>query len=166
MIYAESATSFGNRIGALGVVVCYGAAACVLRGPLEIDLGLRRRRDVVRYVLVSATAATAATIIGVACLIADHGITWSEYKASALGWFLGDAIGLLSIAPFLLVHVLPYIRNCLLPRSIPLYPGRAPSPQKKPNLAALAETCAQIPTIMTVLRMMFGSEDARCSYFI
>src|SRR5258706_4751279 len=114
---------------------------------------------------MSARAATAATIIGVACLIADHSITWSEYKASALGWFLGDAIGLLGIAPFLLVHVLPYIRNWLLPRSSPLDPSSAPSPGKKPSLAALAESCGQIATIMAVLWMMFGSEDSRYSYF-
>ncbi|HKB98548.1 MAG TPA: diguanylate cyclase [Terriglobales bacterium] len=165
IVYSQSALSFSNTAGAVGVAVCYGAAACVLRGPLEIDLGLRRRRDVVRYVLVSATAATAATIIGVACLITDHSITWSEYKASALGWFLGDAIGLLGIAPFLLVHVLPYIRNWLLPRSSPLDPSSAPSPGKKPSLAALAESCGQIATIMAVLWMMFGSEDSRYSYF-
>jgi hypothetical protein len=91
IVYAQAAMSFGNTIGAVGIAVCYGAATYVLRGPLQIDLGLRRRRDVVRCVLVSATAATAATIIGVSCLIADHSITWSEYKASALGWFLGGA---------------------------------------------------------------------------
>ena len=115
VIYAQPATSFSSTIGAVGIAVCYGAAAYVLRGPLQIDLGLRRRRDVVRYVLVSATAATGATIIGVACLIADHGITWGEYKSSALGWFLGDAIGLVGIAPFLLVHVFPHVRNWLTP---------------------------------------------------
>src|ERR1700688_4221590 len=98
-IYAQPVMSFGGMVDAVGVAVCYGVAAYVLRGPLQIDLGLRRRRDVVRYVLVSATAAAGATIIGVACLIADHSITWGEYKSSALGWFLGDTIGLVGIAP-------------------------------------------------------------------
>ena len=78
IIYAQPATSFSSTVGAVGIAVFYGAAAYVLRGPLQIDLGLRRRRDVVRYVLVSATAATGATIIGVACLIGDHGITWGN----------------------------------------------------------------------------------------
>ena len=68
------------RSDRVGIATCYGLAAYVLRGPLQIDLGLRRRRDVVRYVLVSATAATGATIIGVACLIADHSISRSEYQ--------------------------------------------------------------------------------------
>jgi hypothetical protein len=78
-------------------------------------LGLRRRWDVVRYVLLSATAAVGASIVGVGCLIADHSIAWSEDKSSGLGWFLGDIIGLVGIAPFLLIHVFPRVRNWLSP---------------------------------------------------
>src|SRR5437868_6530167 len=57
VMYSQAAMSFSNTVGAVGIATVYGAAAYVLRGPLQIDLGLRRRRDVVRYVLVSATAA-------------------------------------------------------------------------------------------------------------
>jgi integral membrane sensor domain MASE1 len=127
VIYGQPVTSFSNTVDAVGIAICYGAAAYVLRGALQIDLGLRRRRDVVRYVLVSATAAAGATIIGVACLIADHSITWGEYKPSALGWFLGDAIGLVGIAPFLLVHVFPHVRNWLSPSPSQFHPARAHS---------------------------------------
>lgn len=125
VVYAQHALSFSNTVSAAGIAVCYGAAAHVLRGPLQIDLGLRRRRDVVRYVSVSAVAATGATIVGVACLIADRSITWGEYKSSALGWLLGDAIGLVGIAPFLLVHVFTHVRNWLSPPpSDSTQPGR------------------------------------------
>ena len=93
-------------------------------------LGLRHRRDVVRYVFVSGVAAAGATIIGVACLIADHSITWHEYSSAAVGWFLGDAIGLVGIAPFLLVHILPHVREWLSPAS-----SEAP-----PNQSAFLET--------------------------
>ena len=143
LIYAQPPMSFSNTVDAAGIAICYGAAAYVLRGPLQIDLGLRRRRDVVRYVLVSATAATGATIIGVACLIADHSIISGEYKSSALGWFLGDAIGLVGIAPFLLVHVFLHVRKWLsltppipaqrehipLERSLPLVRSQKPVPR-------------------------------------
>src|SRR5438309_1267285 len=56
VIYAQPIISFSSTVDAVGVASCYGAAAYVLRGPLKIDLGLRGRRDVVRYVLVSAAA--------------------------------------------------------------------------------------------------------------
>src|SRR6202051_1328194 len=165
VIYAGPVMSFSNTFDAVGVAACYGAAAYVLRGPLQIDLGLRRRRDVVRYVFVSATAAAVATIIGVACLIADHSITWPEYKSSALGWFLGDVIGLVGIAPFLLVHVFPYVRKWLTLG--PSYPHSATTnpPTTTAALASIAETCGQGLTILVVLWVMFGTKDGRYDHF-
>ncbi len=164
-IYAQPLMSFSNTVGAAGIGLCYGAAAYVLRGPLQIDLGLRRRRDVVRYVFVSATAAAGATIFGVACLIADHSIPWSEYKSSARGWFLGDAIGLVGIAPFLLVHIFPHVRNWLSPTSSQIHSTTEHSPETTFTFAALAETCGQVVTILTVLWAMFGTDDRRYNYF-
>ncbi len=165
VIYSQPATSFSNTVAAVGIAVCYGAAAYVLRGTLQIDLGLRRRRDVVRYVLVSATAAAGATIVGVACLVADRSITWGEYKSSALGWFLGDAIGLVGIAPFLLVHVFPHVRNWLSPAASRLHPTKAHSPGTTFTFGALGETCGQIFTILAVLWVMFGTKDGRYDHF-
>jgi diguanylate cyclase (GGDEF)-like protein/PAS domain S-box-containing protein len=163
VIYAQPLMSFSNTFGSVGIAVCYGAAAYVLRGPLQIDLGLRHRRDVVRYVSVSAAAAVVATMIGVAGLIADHNITWGEYKPSALGWFLGDAIGLVGIAPFLLVHVFPHVRNWLSPTPSRLH--SAHSAGTTFTFGGLAETCGQIFTILAVLWVMFGTKDGRYDHF-
>ncbi len=165
IIYAQSAISFSNTVGSVGMATCYGLAAYALRGPLQIDLGLRRRRDVVRYVVVSATAATGATIIGVACLIADHSISRSEYRSSAMGWFLGDAVGLVGIAPFLLVHVFPNIRNWLATNPVPRQPHATHRSGTLPTLASLAETCGQGFTILAVIWLMFGTEDGRYDHF-
>ena len=165
IIYAQSAISFSNTVGSVGMATCYGLAAYALRGPLQIDLGLRRRRDVVRYVVVSATAATGATIIGVACLIADHSISRSEYRSSAMGWFLGDAVGLVGIAPFLLVHVFPNIRNWLATNPVPRQPHATHRSGTLPTLASLAETGGQGFTILAVIWLMFGTEDGRYDHF-
>jgi diguanylate cyclase (GGDEF)-like protein/PAS domain S-box-containing protein len=164
IIYAQPVMSFSSTVDAAGIAVCYGAAAHVLRGPLQIDLGLRRRRDVVRYILLSATAAAGAAIIGVACLIADHSIPWHEYKAAAITWFLGDAIGLVGIAPFLLVHVLPHVRSWLSPEPLQLRPTRTRSRRTSLTLRTLAEVCGQALTIAAVLGVMFGTEDGRYDY--
>jgi len=166
LIYAQSVLSFSNTVDAAGIAVCYGVAAYVLRGPLQIDLGLRRRRDVVRYVFVSATAAAGATIFGVGCLIADHSIPWSEYKSSGLVWFLGDAIGLVGIAPFLLVHVFPYVRNWLSPKPSDLhYAAPTHSPETIFTLGAAIEICGQCLMILAVLGAMFGTKDGRYDNF-
>ena len=164
IVYEQPTRSFSSTLGATGIAICYGAAAYLLRGPLQIDLGLRRRRDVVRYVLVCAGAAATATTVGVACLIADHSIGWGEYKSSALGWFLGDSIGLVGIAPFLLVHVFPHVRNWLVPTPYKPHSPGTHSPQAT-TLGALAETCGQGLTVLGVMWVMFGSKDGRYDHF-
>jgi diguanylate cyclase (GGDEF)-like protein/PAS domain S-box-containing protein len=165
IIYAQPVLSFSTTVDAAGIAICYGTAAYLLRGPVPIDLGLRRRRDVVRYLLVSATAATGATILGVACLLADHSISWREYKSATIGWFLGDAIGLIGIAPFLLIHVMPSVRNWVSAMPSELSPARAHSPGPRLTLTAVTEVCGQTLTIAAVLWVMFGSKDGRYDHF-
>src|ERR1700733_5256401 len=80
VIYGQPVSSFSSTLGVLGTAACYAAAAYLLRGPFKIDLELRRRRDVLRYLFVSLVAAAGATFLGVACLIADHSVRFSEYK--------------------------------------------------------------------------------------
>jgi diguanylate cyclase (GGDEF)-like protein/PAS domain S-box-containing protein len=160
-IYAQSITSFSNTIDAAGLAMSYGVAAYVLRGPLLIDLRLGRRRDVMRYVLVSGTAAVVATIIGVTCLIADHSITWNQYRSAAVQWFLGDAIGLVGIAPFLLIHLFPYVRKWLSPTAAQPQSTGASFPRLTFTFGTLAETCGQILTILAVLWVMFGTKGGR-----
>jgi diguanylate cyclase (GGDEF)-like protein/PAS domain S-box-containing protein len=164
LIYAQPLMSFGNTVGAAGIAICYGGAAYMLRGVLKIDIGLRRRRDVVRYVAISTTAAAAATIIGVACLIADHSIGWSEYKSSAIVWFLGDTIALVGIAPFLLVHIFPNIRDWLSSAPSQIH-SKAYASGRMFTVSAFAESCGQIFIILAVLWVMFGSKDRRYDHF-
>src|SRR5450631_715759 len=155
LIYDQSIVTFSGTIGSLGVAVLYAAAAWVLRGPLKIDLGLRRRRDVVLYVSVTTTAALASTGVGVVCLAADHAIHWSEFWQSASAWFLGDEIGLLGVAPFLLIHVFPWVRRQLSPGSVEAHlqdkhPGTAPS------VWTLVELGGQICALLLSSWMVFG----------
>jgi len=165
VIYAQPVMSFSGTVGSIGSALCYGTAAYVLRVYLRIDLGLRRRRDVVYYVVVSATAAGAATIFGVASLIADHSIAWGEYRSAGLGWFLGDAIGVLGIAPFLLVHLFPHVRSWLSPTRSQLRPTRARFTVPKLTLGGIAETSGQALTIFVVLLIIFGSKGQHYDHF-
>ena len=161
LLYAQPVLSFSGTFGSLGTALFYGVAAYLLRSSLRIDLGLRRRWDVVRYVLLSATAAVGAAIVGVGCLIADHSIAWSEYRSSGLGWFLGDAIGLVGIAPFLLIHVFPRVRNWLSPTFSPMRRSAHP----KFTLTVIAEAFGQALTLFAVLFVIFGFKDDRYDHF-
>jgi diguanylate cyclase (GGDEF)-like protein/PAS domain S-box-containing protein len=157
LIYHQPLLSFGETVGSVGVAACYCTAAYILRGPLQIDLGLRRRQDVVRYVFVNMTAAVVATVIGVACLAADKSIAWSEFWSASWGWFAGDGIGLLGVAPFLLVHVCPWLRKQLSPKTDEV--NRDSKHARNDGIhvdLAVVEAVGQAAAILAILWVMFG----------
>jgi signal transduction histidine kinase/CheY-like chemotaxis protein len=167
LIYKQPLSSLSGTLGAVGVASFYATAAYVLRGPLRIDPGLRRRRDVVLYISVTTVAALASTSLGVACLAADHAIRWSERWPSASLWFLGDEIGLLGVAPFLLIHVFPWIRRRISPRPLEVQLKRQNSRAKASTLWMLVELACQISALLAMLWLMFGPAFGRYElYFL
>jgi signal transduction histidine kinase/DNA-binding response OmpR family regulator len=158
LIYQQPLVSFSGTVGAVSFGALYAAAAYVLRGSVQIDLGLRERRDVVRYVSVTTVAALVSTVIGVACMAAEHSIPWNEYWHSASIWFLGDEIGLLSVAPFLLIYVLPCVRRQLSPGLGELQPKQENLRKGTFNSGAFMEAGAQACILPAVIWVMFGSK--------
>src|SRR5579864_202607 len=157
LIYGQPLTTFSETLGAIGMAGLYGAAAYVLRGPLQIDPGLHRRQDVVRYVSVTTAAAVASTGVGVACLVADHAIRWEEFWPSALIWLLGDEIGLLGVAPFLLIYVFPWVRQQLA-RGPSDHPGKKRSARMQTgSFWPLVEWGSQICALLLSVWIMFGA---------
>jgi diguanylate cyclase (GGDEF)-like protein/PAS domain S-box-containing protein len=112
LLYHQSIRTFGETIGVGLLVFWYGGAAYLLRR-LQVDPTLRRGRDVVRYLFVVMAAALGATVSGVLCLVGDGSIGLKEAWSSATAWFIGDGIGLVGIAPFLLIHALPSVHRWL-----------------------------------------------------
>jgi diguanylate cyclase (GGDEF)-like protein/PAS domain S-box-containing protein len=162
LIYHQPVLHWSETLGAVTFATSYATAALILRGPLQIDVQLSRRRDVVRYVSVTMVAAAVSTLFGVMCLALDHIIGPGEVRSCALRWFFGDAVGLLGIAPFFLVHVLPLARNLM---------ASAPSNRKTEsgfeifNMGANAELLCQAAALVAVLWAMFGLNDARYGQF-
>jgi len=147
--------------------LCYGLAAYVLRGPLKIDSELSRRSDVMKYVIVTICAATGATIIGTLCLVCDRTIDWSEFYISGLHWFLGDMIAVLGIAPFLLIHVLPWTRKRLsleLPDSLAQQDGSYRPEELHFELSEVSETMCQAAVLVAVVWLIFGRTAGRVSF--
>jgi len=166
LIYHQPILSFGGTVGAMGVAVWYGGAAYVLRGPLRIDFRLRRGRDVVRYVFVTMTAASLATLSGVLCLVGDHSISARDFWPAAADWFVGDGIGLVGLAPFLLIHVFPWIRRWL---SLEDDPSESREHHRSRPAArgewALLEAIGQSGSVLAVLWIMFGPRWAHLELF-
>jgi len=165
VFYGQGAVTWSQTIGALGTSVFYAAAAYLLRGPLRIDLGLRRQRDVVLYLATTTAAALVSTAVGVSCLAADHAIRWREFGPASWTWFLGDEVGVLGIAPFLLIHICPRLRIGLQPDSTDLLSWFRSSRQKE-DLWVPVEAVAQVATTVILLWVMFGVESGRLLYLI
>jgi diguanylate cyclase (GGDEF)-like protein/PAS domain S-box-containing protein len=166
VLYHQSVWSFGETLGSVGVAVWYGAAAYLLRGPLRIDLRLRRGRDVVRYVGVTMAAAICATLSGVLCLIGDRSIAPIDFWSSAADWFVGDGIGLLGLAPFLLIHAFPAVRRWLSLQEDP----ESSESDYRPRLAEKnewlgVEAIGQASSVLAVLWVMFGPHWAHLELF-
>jgi len=99
-------------------------------------------------------------VFGVSCLLADHSIQWHDRMPSAMGWFLGDMIGLIGVAPFLLVHVLPGVRQWISP----LLHARVVRKTTSSG-GFLLEICGQVLATLFVLWVMFGTADGRYDHF-
>jgi diguanylate cyclase (GGDEF)-like protein/PAS domain S-box-containing protein len=159
LIYHQPVLSWSGTLGALSTAGFYAAAAYLLRGPLQIDIGMKRQRDVLRYVSVTLLAAVGVNLVNAACLVADGTISLGQYRHAAFMRFTGDAVALVAVAPFILIHLMTRIRPHLLPSSAGDSPqtgfsieGNTPS-----LIGGIAEALAQLASMVLVLWIMFGS---------
>jgi len=104
-------------LGVSPVVSCgYWAAAMVLRKVFKIDWQLRSMRDTLRLLFVVLPASGIVALGGAGISVADHVIKPSEYLKASFNWWVGDAVALASLTPFLLVYVMPGLRRfCRIP---------------------------------------------------
>ena len=69
----------------------------------DFQISLPRLKDVLRFVTSAAVVATTvAATIGVTALTITHAKAWSGYGSAWRIWWLGDAMGVLVVAPFVL----------------------------------------------------------------
>jgi diguanylate cyclase (GGDEF)-like protein/PAS domain S-box-containing protein len=158
VVYHQPVLSWSGMVAPVLGSGSYAIAASLLRGPLKIDLTLRQRKDIVRYVSVTLAAAVFATATGVACLAADETISWSQYWHSALAWYIGDVVGLVGFAPFLLIHLLPWVRRMLSPldRKTAQKDDRSETKTRQIELRDVLEAVGQTTSIVLVLWIMFA----------
>jgi diguanylate cyclase (GGDEF)-like protein/PAS domain S-box-containing protein len=157
IIYHQPIYSWSVIPAAILGTSIYAVAAYVLKHKIKIDRTLSQLSDVLRYLAVTLTAAIFATLAGVTCLAADGSIRWNQFWDSAIGWYMGDAVGLLSVAPFLLIHVFPWIRrNLFEPSSEDDREKTFTKPASRIDIAAVLEAAGQVVSILFFLWIVFG----------
>jgi len=165
LFYQQPFWSYSELFSTIGSNACVLAAACLLRGPLRIDLGLRRQRDVVRYLFVATVAGLASSVLGIAGLTLDGTLSWNDFGSSALAWFSGDGIGRFGVAPFLLIYVFPAIRWKLLGQKYRDQPRVEPPPAPPFTMAFGLEVMGQACATLLVPFIIFGPRWAHLELY-
>jgi PAS domain S-box-containing protein len=95
------------KLAALGIGLgnaCSAVAAgYLLRHLSEFKAPLSRLRDVMQVIIFGALVATTlSAFVGVSALTLTHTRAWSGYSSAWRIWWLGDAMGVLVVAPLIL----------------------------------------------------------------
>lgn len=93
-------------VDALAFTAVYGGAGLVIRGLLDGDPPLARVRDLLIFLGLGALAAPLVAAVSGAAIESWAGnVPSGEYWPAVRTWFVGDAVGVVSVAPALLTLV-------------------------------------------------------------
>lgn len=81
----------------------WGTTGLLLRDRLTVEPALSRLRDVLWFAAATVVGSTVAGFAGVALLTVLHGDAWNGYLESVRIYAFGDAIGILTVTPALLI---------------------------------------------------------------
>ena len=146
------------------VVGAYSGAAYLLRRVLRAESPFQRLGDVFRYVAVALGVAICIAPLGALSLLWTDLIHRGDYIRASLNWFIGDSVALLCVTPFLLIHVMPWVRE----RGERYARGERGGRVKTPSLpwratgrGGVLESSAQAGSVVLALVIVFASNLAQ-----
>ena len=146
------------------VVGAYSGAAYLLRRVLRAESPFQRLGDVFRYVAVALGVAICIAPLGALSLLWTNLIHRGDYIRASLNWFIGDSVALLCVTPFLLIHVMPWVRE----RGERYARGERGGRVKTPSLpwratgrGGVLESSAQAGSVVLALVIVFASNLAQ-----
>jgi PAS domain S-box-containing protein len=145
----------------LSITIGYSLAALLLRHILRVERHLRSLRSVIKFVAIALLAPGVVAVLSVAVFTAAGVIPRADYVTAVFDFWLGDAIGIVTLTPFLLVYGVPWGRALL--RKVT---GRiVPVPDECVEAPALErreipDIAAAVALILMVLWLAFGSPVA------
>ncbi|GEM_PF-2009558 len=142
------------------IPLIYGAASLYLRRKLSDGTRIRSIRDVGYLLGASLVASCAAAFSGSAILIWNGDLQRFDYFQAAVNWWIGDAVALSSVTPFLLEFVAPWCRRYLgLSRE-------ASSARETPawSRAEFGEILGILASLAVILYLAYGNSFARSAH--
>jgi integral membrane sensor domain MASE1 len=102
--------------------------------------------------------------LGGLSLLWAYWIQRSDYIKASLKWFIGDSVALLCVTPFLLIHVMPWVREREEWYARGERRGRAktpPLPRRATGPGGVLESWAQVGSVVLALVIVFASNLAQ-----
>jgi integral membrane sensor domain MASE1 len=95
----------------LGISSIYCLAASFLRRKIKMDWQLRKLRDVIWLVTTVVITSALLAVLSIVGSTISSPLPRNDIFPAILIWWVGETIGALTIAPFLLVWVVPWLKN-------------------------------------------------------
>jgi PAS domain S-box-containing protein len=127
----------------------YGTALWILRQRLRVNLELARVRDVLWLTVISAAASLILAIGSISAATATGSIPAADWTRAVFHWWIGETIGLLVVAPALLLHVMPWLKR-FVRGGADRPPARASFSWSKPKMLL------QGASVLAALYVVFG----------
>ena len=160
--HPEPFLSFRAIAETLAIVGGCSTAAWVVRRWLKIDLQFGKLWDLTRFVLVALLASLGVAAGSIASIAAAGVIQWPAYWSAVFNYWVGDAVGLVCVTPFLLVYVLPWLRTQLGAEAPEGVATRKSVPVRRSRtILEVSETLAQAASMVLVLDVVFGLNAAK-----
>ena len=129
----------------------YVVGVALLRRMLGETLDLSRQAHIHRFIVASLATPAAVAAINVLNFCADGAIPWSDYGSMVARFFIGDALGIVTLAPTLL----------LLNR-----PWRATVRHRRLGALVIGLVAAGLILYLEVAELLLGTDQGRFSYFV
>jgi len=128
----------------------YGAAAAFLRRRIRFDWQLQKLRDMTWLVFTTIFVSALLAILSVFSSALSGDMPRSEVLYAIFEWWIGETVGVLTITPFLLIHVIPGLKRFVEGQPVRL-PTRRSFPH--PTLSAIGQTAS----LAFILYLVFGA---------
>ena len=89
----------------------YGVAAAFLRHRIRFDWQLRKSRDVSWLVVTAVVVSALLAVLTVSGSALSSDMLRNEVLRAIFIWWIGETVGVLTITPFLLIHVMPRLKQ-------------------------------------------------------
>jgi integral membrane sensor domain MASE1 len=92
------------------IVASIYAAVAFLRHYTRFDWRLRRSGDVARLIGTAVLVSALLAVVSISSSALSSDMPRNEFLRAIVLWWIGETVGVLTITPFLLVHVMPWVQ--------------------------------------------------------